>query len=46
LGSASTIEDALLLRGSCDFDTLEAYRRFIDGVVGRAAMQAHPAAKT
>jgi hypothetical protein len=29
------IEDALLLRGSRDFDTLEAYRRFIDEVVGR-----------
>ena len=30
-----TIEDALLLRGSRDFDTLEAYRRFVDEVVGR-----------
>src|SRR6202048_1900290 len=29
------IEDALLLRGSRDFDTLEAYRRFIDEIVGR-----------
>src|SRR5689334_18755476 len=29
------IEDALLLRGSRDFDTLEVYRRFIDEVVGR-----------
>jgi hypothetical protein len=29
------IEDALLLRGSRDFDTLEGYRRFIDEVVGR-----------
>ena len=29
------IEDALLLRGSRDFDTLEAYRRFVDEVVGR-----------
>jgi hypothetical protein len=29
------IEDALLLRGSRDFDTLNAYRRFIDEIVGR-----------
>src|SRR3954470_21535619 len=29
------IEDALLLRGSRDFDTLEAYRRFLDEIVGR-----------
>jgi len=29
------IEDALFLRGSRDFDTLEAYRRFVDEVVGR-----------
>ncbi len=29
------IEDALLLRGSRDFDTLEAYRRFVDEIVGR-----------
>src|SRR3954471_8581069 len=29
------IEDALLLRGSRDFATLEVYRRFIDEVVGR-----------
>ena len=29
------IEDALLLRGSREFDTLEAYRRFIDEIVGR-----------
>jgi hypothetical protein len=28
------IEDALLLRGSRDFDTLEAYRRLVDEVVG------------
>jgi hypothetical protein len=28
------IEDALLLRGSREFDTLEAYRRFIDEIVG------------
>jgi hypothetical protein len=28
------LEDALLLRGSPDFDTLEAYRRFVDEVVG------------
>jgi hypothetical protein len=29
------IEDALLLRGSRDFDTLDGYRRFIDEIVGR-----------
>src|ERR1700750_3222786 len=29
------IEDALLPRGSRDFDTLEAYRRFVDEIVGR-----------
>src|SRR5271155_1763198 len=29
------IEDALLLRGSRDFDTLEAYHRFVDEIVGR-----------
>jgi transposase InsO family protein len=29
------IEDALLLRGSRDFDTLDADRRFIDEIVGR-----------
>src|SRR5258706_12709250 len=29
------IEDALLLRGSRDFDDLQAYRRFVDEVVGR-----------
>jgi hypothetical protein len=29
------IEDALLLRGSRDFDTLDAYRRFIEEIVGR-----------
>src|SRR6476646_9978301 len=29
------IADALLLRGSRDFDTLEAYRHFIDEIVGR-----------
>ncbi len=29
------IEDALLLRGSRDFDTLDTYRRFIDEIVGR-----------
>jgi hypothetical protein len=29
------IEDALLLRGSREFDTLPAYRRFIDEIVGR-----------
>ena len=29
------VEDALLLRGSRDFATLEAYRRFLDEIVGR-----------
>ena len=29
------IEDGLLLRGSRDFDTLDAYRRFVDEIVGR-----------
>jgi hypothetical protein len=29
------IEDALLLRGSRDFDTLEAYRRLVDEIIGR-----------
>src|ERR1700757_2338844 len=29
------LEDALLLRGSRDFDTLNAYRRFVDEIVGR-----------
>jgi len=29
------LEDALLLRGSRDFDTLDAYRRFVDEIVGR-----------
>ena len=29
------IEDALLLRGTRDFSDLEAYRRFIDEIVGR-----------
>ena len=29
------LEDALLLRGSRDFDDLDAYRRFIDEIVGR-----------
>ena len=29
------VEDALLLCGSRDFDTLEVYRRFIDEIVGR-----------
>ncbi len=30
-----TIEDALLLRGARDFDDLDAYRRFVDEIVGR-----------
>lgn len=29
------IEDALLMRGTRDFKTLDAYRRFIDEIVGR-----------
>lgn len=29
------VEDALLLRGSRDFDDLEIYRRFIDEIIGR-----------
>jgi transposase InsO family protein len=29
------VEDALLLRGSRDFATLDAYRRFVDEIVGR-----------
>jgi hypothetical protein len=29
------LEDALLLRGSRDFDDLDAYRRFVDEVIGR-----------
>ncbi len=30
-----TIEDALIMRGSRDFEDLSAYRRFIDEIVGR-----------
>jgi hypothetical protein len=29
------VEDALLLRGSRDFDDLDCYRRFVDEIVGR-----------
>jgi len=29
------LEDALLLRGNRDFDSLDAYRRFIDEIIGR-----------
>ena len=29
------LEDALLLRGNRDFETLDAYRRFVDEIVGR-----------
>jgi hypothetical protein len=29
------VEDALLLRGSRDFDDLDSYRRFIDEIIGR-----------
>ena len=32
----SSLHQALLLRGSTDFATLDAYRRFIDELVGRA----------
>ena len=32
----SALEDALLLRGSRDFDDLAAWRRFVDEIVGRA----------
>jgi hypothetical protein len=31
----NTVEDALLLRGSRQFETLAAYRRFIDEIFGR-----------
>jgi hypothetical protein len=31
----ATVAQALLLRGSADFDTLDAYRRFIDEIIGR-----------
>jgi hypothetical protein len=31
----AALEDALLLRGSRDFDDLDAYRRFVDEVVGQ-----------
>ena len=30
-----TIEDALIMRGSRDFEDLSAYRRFVDEIVGR-----------
>ena len=33
------LEDALLLRGSRDFDDLDAYRRFVDEIVGRQQCQ-------
>ena len=29
------VEDALLLRGSRDFDTITDYRRFVDELIGR-----------
>ncbi len=32
----TAIEQALLLRGSRDFDDLDAYRRFVDEIIGRA----------
>lgn len=31
----AALKDALLLRGSADFDDLDAYRRFVDEVVGQ-----------
>jgi hypothetical protein len=31
----AALEDALLLRGSRDFDDLDAYRRFVDEIVGQ-----------
>jgi hypothetical protein len=31
----ATLAQALLLRGSADFDTIDAYRRFIDETIGR-----------
>ena len=31
----NALKDALLLRGSADFDDLDAYRRFVDLIVGR-----------
>lgn len=33
------LEDALLLRGARDFDDLDAYRRFVDEIVGRRNAQ-------
>ena len=40
------IEDALLMRGTFDFDDLAAYRRFIDEIVGRRnARTGWPAAR-
>ncbi|HUA56842.1 MAG TPA: IS21 family transposase [Candidatus Sulfotelmatobacter sp.] len=38
----AAIRDALLLRGSTDFDDLPAYRRFIDEVVGRRNRRTGP----
>jgi hypothetical protein len=35
------IEDALLLRGSRDFEDLKAYRRFIDELIGRRNARHH-----
>ncbi len=32
----AAVEQALLLRGSRDFDDLDAYRRFVDEIIGRA----------
>ena len=31
----NALKDALLLRGSTDFDDLDAYRRFVDVIIGR-----------
>jgi hypothetical protein len=31
----TALKDALLLRGSSDFDDIDAYRRFVDEIVGQ-----------
>ena len=40
------LEDALLLRGSRDFDDLDGYRRFVDEIVGRTQRQQSQADRT
>ncbi len=40
------VGDALLLRGTADFDDLAAYRGFIDEIVSRRAMPATPSGST